>query len=49
MTAHLLVLYPQPGAAREFDRAYRQEHLPLAGPKLGRHTLRQPAQVAHPW
>jgi uncharacterized protein (TIGR02118 family) len=34
MTAHLLVLYPKPTDVEKFDRAYREEHLPLAGPKL---------------
>jgi len=34
MTAHLLILYPHPTDAPEFDRAYREEHLPYAGPKL---------------
>ncbi|EPR14789.1 MULTISPECIES: EthD family reductase [Sphingobium] len=34
MTAHLLILYPIPKDAEEFDRAYREEHLPFAGPKL---------------
>jgi uncharacterized protein (TIGR02118 family) len=34
MTAHLLILYPIPKDPAEFDRAYREEHLPLAGPKL---------------
>jgi uncharacterized protein (TIGR02118 family) len=34
MKAHLLILYPHPKDAAEFDRAYREEHLPLAGPKL---------------
>lgn len=34
MTAHLLVLYPQPRDAAAFDRAYRKEHLPYAGPRL---------------
>ena len=34
MTAHLLVLYPIPKDIPAFDRAYREEHLPLAGPKL---------------
>lgn len=34
MAAQLLVLYPKPTDAQEFDRAYRDEHLPLAGPKL---------------
>jgi uncharacterized protein (TIGR02118 family) len=34
MAARLLVLYPRPTDAQELDRAYRDEHLPLAGPKL---------------
>jgi uncharacterized protein (TIGR02118 family) len=34
MTAHLLILYPNPKDEAAFDRAYREEHLPLAGPKL---------------
>ena len=34
MTAHLLILYPPPTDAAAFDRAYREQHLPLAGPKL---------------
>ncbi len=34
MTAHLLIMYPHPKDAKEFDRAYREEHLPYAGPKL---------------
>ena len=34
MTAHLLILYPIPKDTAKFDRAYREEHLPYAGPKL---------------
>lgn len=34
MAAHLLVLYPLPKNTDEFDRAYREEHLPYAGPRL---------------
>jgi uncharacterized protein (TIGR02118 family) len=34
MTAHLLVMYPTPKNPEEFDRAYRDEHLPYAGPRL---------------
>ncbi len=34
MAAHLLVLYPHPGNPEEFDRAYREEHLPYAAPRL---------------
>ena len=33
MTAHLLIVYPTPKDAKKFDRAYREEHLPYAGPK----------------
>ena len=34
MSAHLLILYPIPKDVKAFDRAYREEHLPYAGPKL---------------
>ena|SRR5437763_664357 len=34
MIAHLLVMYPEPKDAKAFDRAYREEHLPYAGPRL---------------
>ena len=34
MSAHLLVMYPHPKNAEAFDRAYREEHLPYAGPRL---------------
>jgi len=34
MSAHLLILYPKPKDEAAFDTAYREEHLPLAGPKL---------------
>ena len=34
MTVHLLVLYPNPKDVAAFDRAYRDEHLPYAGPRL---------------
>ena len=34
MTAHLLIIYPTPKDEKKFDRAYREEHLPYAGPKL---------------
>jgi uncharacterized protein (TIGR02118 family) len=34
MTAHLLVMYPPPRDAKTFDRAYKEEHLPYAGPRL---------------
>lgn len=38
MTAHLLILYPIPKDTAKFDRAYREEHLPYAGPKLAGAT-----------
>ena len=34
MTAHLLIVYPTPKDTAGFDRAYREEHLPYAGPRL---------------
>jgi uncharacterized protein (TIGR02118 family) len=34
MTAHLLIMYPVPKDSKTFDRAYREEHLPFAGPRL---------------
>jgi uncharacterized protein (TIGR02118 family) len=34
MTAHLYVIYPHPKNAKDFDRAYQEEHLPFAGPRL---------------
>ncbi len=34
MSVQLLVIYPPPKDAAEFDRAYRHEHLPYAGPRL---------------
>ncbi len=38
MAAHLLILYPQPADAGAFDKAYREEHLPYAGPRLSGAT-----------
>jgi len=34
MNAHLLVMYPTPKDPKAFDRKYREEHLPYAGPRL---------------
>lgn len=34
MAAHLLIQYPHPKDVEAFDRAYRDEHLPYAGPRL---------------
>ncbi|BDG05712.1 EthD family reductase [Anaeromyxobacter oryzae] len=38
MSAHLLIMYPHPKNAAAFDRVYREEHLPYAGPRLGGAT-----------
>ena len=32
--AHLLVIYPAPKDPKAFDRAYQEQHLPYAGPRL---------------
>ena len=34
MIAHLLVMYPPPKDPVAFQRAYKEEHLPYAGPRL---------------
>jgi uncharacterized protein (TIGR02118 family) len=34
MPAQLLVLYPTPKDAKDFETRYRSEHLPYAGPRL---------------
>jgi hypothetical protein len=34
MSVQLMVIYPPPKDSAEFDRAYLQEHLPYAGPRL---------------
>src|SRR5690242_21887869 len=38
MSAHRLILYPIPKDPAKFDRAYHDEHLPYAGPKLAGAT-----------
>ena len=48
MTAHLLILYPIPKDAPEFDRAYREEHFPYAGPRLVGATGVKTQRVAGP-
>jgi len=48
MTAHLLILYPIPKDTKTFDRAYREEHLPFAGPKLVGATGVKTKRVAGP-
>ena len=34
MSVQLLIVYPPPNDPAKFDRAYREEHLPYAGPRL---------------
>ena len=34
MNAHLFIMYPTPKDPAAFERAYREEHLPYAGPRL---------------
>jgi hypothetical protein len=34
MSVQLLVIYPPPKDSAAFERAYREEHLPYAGPRL---------------
>jgi uncharacterized protein (TIGR02118 family) len=34
MAAHLIILYPPPADAAAFAKAYHDEHLPYAGPRL---------------
>jgi uncharacterized protein (TIGR02118 family) len=48
MTAHLLVMYPAPKDANAFERAYREEHLPYAGPRLRGATGVVSKRVAAP-
>ncbi len=48
MTAHLLVLYPHPKNVDAFERAYRDEHLPFAGPKLAGATSVETKRVVGP-
>jgi uncharacterized protein (TIGR02118 family) len=48
MSAHLLILYPTPKDTKTFDRAYREEHLPYAGPRLVGSTGVKTKRVAGP-
>ena len=48
MTAHLIVMYPRPRDPKIFDRAYREEHLPYAGPRLKGATNIVSKRVAEP-
>src|SRR4051812_16238678 len=48
MTAHLLILYPIPKDIAKFDRAYREEPLPYAGPRLAGATAVTTQHVVGP-
>jgi uncharacterized protein (TIGR02118 family) len=48
MTAHLIVMYPQPRDTQAFDRAYREQHLPYAGPRLAGATSVVSKRIAGP-
>src|SRR5262245_25915460 len=48
MTAHLLIIYPIPKDTAKFDRAYREEHLPCAGPGLVGASDVKPQPVVGP-
>jgi uncharacterized protein (TIGR02118 family) len=48
MTAHLFILYPIPKDTAKFDRAYREEHLPYAGPRLVGATSVKTQRVVGP-
>ena len=48
MSAHLLIMYPVPKNLAEFDRAYREEHLPYAGPRLAGATSVTTQRVVGP-
>ena len=48
MTAHLLIMYPTPKDPKQFDRAYREQHLPYAGPRLTGATSVVSKRVAGP-
>ena len=48
MSAHLLIMYPHPKDVKEFDRAYREEHLPYAGPRLKGATSVETKRVVGP-
>ena len=48
MAAHLLILYPQPADAAAFAKAYRDEHLPYAGPRLAGATAVASRKIVGP-
>jgi len=48
MAAHLIILYPRPVDAAAFEKAYRDEHLPYAGPRLTGATAVASRRVVGP-
>jgi len=48
MTAHLFIMYPAPRDPKQFDRVYREQHLPYAGPRLTGATSVVSKRVASP-
>ena len=48
MAAHLLILYPQPTDAAAFAKAYHDEHLPYAGPRLTGATAVSSRKIVGP-
>ena len=48
MAAHLIILYPQPTEAAAFERAYRDEHVPYAGPRLTGATAVSSRKIVGP-
>lgn len=48
MAAHLIILYPQPTDAAAFAKAYHDEHLPYAGPRLAGATAVASRKVVGP-
>lgn len=48
MSAHLLIMYPTPKDPVAFERAYREEHLPYAAPRLEGATGVESKRVASP-
>src|SRR5262249_50279496 len=48
MSAQMLVLYPQPTDIAAFERAYKEQHLPYAGPRLVGATAIASKRLASP-
>jgi uncharacterized protein (TIGR02118 family) len=44
----MFIMYPTPKDPKEFDRAYREQHLPYAGPRLTGATSVVSKRIAGP-